>query len=375
MKHNPHIVSRLRRTPTLSKMGELILARDQSQVEVLQHLANTFQERFRRAKQAAGDLPIVYRLDVITEEDANDDISRSKIGGMPNLNAVYFPDIDRDTYRAIRPRVDTFVRRVWPRCPACEQSMIFVGQFALSNWLFVIHMLTYTASTSGRRWGSSGVSSYRLAMDHFGEMYQSWLFLFMCGDNHCYHTVPDALIWGRNVENVKATRRLYRNISKMEHKLGYKNISDVIQRRRQPVYTYKLDVLRRAVERLSLPAGERIFTIPKLRVVDFELRFDIDLGDKEFSGNSWEKIEQAEARDPDVFRREGDFQLFGSPQSQQQQHRPVCTNRYPRPHHMAPLLSWSSPDQDMTHQIYGCMACHGHDQGEKVWGIVDNSCT
>ncbi len=363
MKYNPHIVSRLHRMPDVSSLEELMLVKlqDAALLDRLQHLAKTFQERFGRAKQAAGDMPIAYRLDVITEDNVDDDLSQPKIGGVPNLNAAYFPDVDNsgDRPRLVRPKIDTFVRRIWPHCPACGVPMIFVGQFELSNWLFVIHALTYTASKSGRHWSSSGVSSYRLAMNHFGMLYHSWLIFFMCGDNHCYHVVSDATIWGESVEDRKATRKL-RHIVKMENKC---------------MCPYKPEVLRKSVEKFILPIHERIFTIPKLRVVDLKLRFDIDFGDKEFSGDSWDRTDQAEHRDPEIFRREGNFQLFGSPQSQQSPMRPVCMSRYPRPHHMAPLLNWDSSEMDMTHQIYGCMACHGADQGWKVWGIVDNSCT
>jgi hypothetical protein len=364
-----------------------------------------------KARRIIGPKPrLAYRLDLETEDLKTDQLYASKIGGRPDLCATesigrYLLKGSSDKFEF--PTVGQFVAKNWPRCPVCLRPMRFLAQINLWDWFTVIHQLTGHEEEKGHgrcweRWHSALGYGQTLLQYGLSQLAGKHLMIWHCSSSCSFGLESRVRCqWSNNGLIALSRKKMLR---KLEIRLWHAKPAIPAPTSDQAIdmfgdgfpwtiaeYCRAVDSFAEGETRLQINgAFERnerdenpgfvrvvkhgqvsradypIILSPSKRIVDAKIGFDPDdMSYEDWPGNP-------------IFHAKSAFVLFGTGRSQQEPRNPFCPEPYGGAHRMAPLIAYDEPEQDLTHQIYTCLACGSAPYGgfnNSFPGVLDSSCT
>lgn len=347
--------------------------------DYLKPLVEEFKSKYNEAKDLLlsvkgtksifkDGVPLAYKLIPVIQPMEKDEYHSQKIGGLPDLSygfqwrmrhyklaepmlqeLAYLNSkiIRNGTKKQNSEKVkllakideikngmdnDKVIHSIWPRCGVCHEHMTFIGQFSFSKWRDAIHLLT---CHSDDKWNTSGIA-HKSKYNHDGAYGEEWWLAFACME-FCDHSNPNC-----NAYIIKDRRSNF--------KLDDFDLQD------KP---FDEDLCKKASS--SIKAKQ----YPLGKITGYQLKFDVDT--PEYN----DKLDNMVHDHPELFNV-GDYSIFGAPSSQQEPARYYGTVGYKEPYRLAPILSWSDPEEDVTHQLYGdLMYCDNF----KIYGKMESSCT
>jgi len=285
-----------------------------------------------------------------------DDITLSKVGGLPNLGNNwlynYHKRLDVVQPNKKHKKDQNQLEGLWPRCGVCHKYMSFVGQFDISDGWDAIHHLTCDKDKYGH-FSYSGVGIGEGRTSFFWRMSSEWTF-WACGNANEHYSSQncDAHIWTEN----------------HIHFLG-----------EEPDLEGRESAIKEATDDAANFCEEhKIKKLVGLQKVDgIDLRFDLDFL-KYLDWKVQGKIEKVQQDNPDIFAwpHGRQFKMFGKPESQQEEARFFGHgNRCSEPYRMAPVLCWDDEKHDMTYQMYADLQYPDGESRHNFHAKVDASCT
>jgi len=338
-------------------------------------------------------VPLAYRLDIITNDVGRDNIERDKLGGIPDLREQVIGHCTRKTrdydykikcdrystkeikkeYPKGRPKVLPLregFERVWPKCGCCGRRLRFVGQMDLSVWFNAIHW----ATKAPRKDWYSEVSALGSSRDVDNELKDGRNLFFYCSCNAFDNTNNDAAIIREHkpLDNgfFEECQRLENRESSIES-----DEFDILEEVEKQVFYTKAQYLRAArsfMKKHKLNDDDELASDISVQFIDgYDLNFELD-----DLGYGWHDYNDAirEALPPKSGTYGSDFTLFGAAESQQEPQRYMNQRGYSDPMRQTPILSWCDQGHDFTYQIYGDYRTHDLFAGEMQCKI-DGSCT
>lgn len=295
------------------------------------------QQILRNKGKRKGIFPLAYRLEpVLSDELTLDPVDGNKFGGIPDL---------RHGYGFIHKKeegLDKLIARAWPKCSCCHEYMNYLCGLSLGEWTIPIHLLTrrkfpkeggqYEASIRSGLGFDGSVGAEHINFNWFWNV-------FYCREPHFDNPNSDSVV--------------LKSIKYEESKL------------------FGAEEYKKAVDEF-VSANKIESNIPIQTVKGFNLRFDVDIpGVSTYL--SWLTDLREDQKHSEIFGRDGDYQFFGEPRSQQTEKRPFCSNSYFNQHRFAPIVNWTDQEKDFTYQIDGCLRCT--ENFAPVWCKTDGSCT
>ena len=239
------------------------------------------------------------------------------------------------------------VSNLWPKCGGCNEHMNFLGGVDLSDWLIPIHVMTGGGMDSGPKVTSLDLKSSQYSGVGFGRTicsdssaHRPFFQMFYCNEPHFDSPAFDSMI--------HAEQRYEGDKGKVMNVEEYR------------------DVVSQFVKDNGIESNISIRSLEGVA-----LKFDLDIPGEDY-GEDW--MYDVEEDHPEIFGREGDYQFFGKPESQQGNRRFACQNTYHGLHRMGPIVNWTDRDHDFTYQVDGCLKCLGQESNQ-VYCKTDGSCT
>jgi len=378
---NPHVIRKNLRRAKYEAGMEFIPSTKELADEVRVCVAE-FRSAYAKAKaQVPGDVPLAYRLEPTTVASTRDNIWVPKFGGLPDLYHEYFYKSAEYDYKKNKASIthwtpEEYVEHKWPRCKCCGKPLIFIGQLEFTAWLNAIHHLTLTVDKSNHEcFWKSGVGCTQV----FGkyDTARTWMKFWYCPAAGCSHFsdygVPAAAV-------TYETRTNYAPLDLRKFKKGpgldrLKETERGMRRVRNGDAPWPKRAYGKALRAFAKEHKIERMPVELIHESGYNLRFDLDPKEHiSWRSKLGKKLEKFFDKLPPLFKKDGDFQLFGTPDSQQADRRYICNIRWPKPHATAPLLNWTDNAQDVTHQMYGCLGCAGQDS-RLIHCKMDSSCT
>jgi len=408
---NPHIIGRLRKnavkdfckknhleeeesTPYLKKATEFLNKYDR----VCELVSGTPSNPFK------GRIPIAYRLeprlsDITAFKD--DVLDLPKFGGIPDMSwwFRFVHDQGKMLEEKKTQTLEESIAGYWPRCSCCHRHLMFLGQIDVTEWTRVIHAFTYRKRGEGSNVYDhydqiSGLGSSKVVgLDSLSH--RKWWYIFFCNCVDFDNPSSDAVIIQKNkfTRSAIATGKIKDKIKKFKEKAKtpqeiemVKKIEMIEEFTKPDTCLWSEDEYRKGVEDFMIrnkihpdhfTAENGTGKIPLRFVKDFDLRFDIDIDYYgAYDDQIYDNFYEFQKSEKDIFGRNSPYSLFGSPRSQQDEPRYMCTFGYEakRIHRKAPVIAWDDVDRDLTRQMYGCLRCKGQ-ESDTIWAKMDDSCT
>ncbi len=363
---NPHILSKLRQDFFKSPFFKKRIL-DEEYYAAIETKAQLIVDKYKEAanhllevcpQKDIEDVDIAYRLEPQLSgiTDISQDVLKApKFGGIPDM-MNWFDFTYKHPEKKKEP-IKRVISRTWPLCSCCHKPLRFLGQINMGEWAIALHLLTYETWGGTEEYdiyhqlsplGSGNINN----LGHTVRSCERWYYLLYCNCQNQDNPNSNAVVLTKNIfrpEPSSVPNLVLGNACLWSEEEYKKAVND---------FMHEHDIH---------PETPREPVIPLQFIEDLKILFDLEgVIPDQVRNNTFKHS---------LFKRKGSYQLFGAPESQQNEARYMCTygrDRY-RLHRQAPVITWGDQEGKKTFQMYGCFRCIG--QGGKVWGRVDSSYT